>query len=1322
MKAKNTSQKRYSNNRNIPTSILIQGLILIIILLPLINALTGNYSTTSPFSCGAVCNGGYELSGHNETYCYNNPVECYNTVDDCRDGSNDGFEFVNDITITDLNNTNFTGRDRINITVEFDCDTDGDTITISYNNGSGFRAMEDDTCDSPTMTNKTYTFLIDDVVGNHTVRAVIVYNGGVQMPCGYNYDTTFSDTDDVTFYVQSGPDIANPKVFNLTPSTGASYNQTYGLEIPISADITDNENISSVQALVEWDSYNQTVSFALTSGNNYSGNFTNTTELARYNVTIIAKDTSDNSNNTETTYFTVNSTVNITILEPSQRQTLAYGNINLVYDIQNGFDTNTTYYSIDGGAATPVSNKGYVGFAQSDQNGTRGEADKDYDNLSMSFNATKNMSVSIVSLSLKRNGSGTNTSQLQVRTDNAGSPSSTILGYANITNTSVSTNYSFINLTLNTTVNLTQNITYWLYLTPNGSSTDFYTWQSNDDNLYAGGNCNHNNSVDLLFKVYDKYRYNTSISGLTKGTHQVKVYANNSAGITINSQLKEFYIDNINPRFHNIDYSPTSSADTDPNTTINVSVNVSDNLELSQVLLQYKQANETSYSNNTMTNSSGVYTGNFTPDNANNWTFRIYAVDTSNNSNWSANYTVNASYEYGWNRQPATFNTTSGFLNTNTTIGNITINNTADITLTFNVSKTSITIPSVYFNNSANSIEFNISPGNSQKVEIIVTGQSIESSQFIEINISPSQSLANPDSKTINFTFISYVSGPYLNVEILSYDSTVDQGQKRVEHTARITNVGNESATNISAYWSFPSGWTPKTNATYNTSSLSTGQQVSFTRYIDIDSDASTGSKTINITVNCSEGKGDIDQRNVTVNSTGGGEEVINLVSGGGGGGGAITSPKITRLEIFFASQAGLAKEADKPESSHTIYTTEIRRGYNKTITGFLRNTGETRLINMSLELAGYPTMHYRIRPDKIKGIDVNKSEGFSLWLSIPEYYGSGKHEASLIVRALADNAWKEFSRDLAIIVVTEDKEEGLECLEKAETKIEELSSLRMNTARLRENLEEAQRNYNIKNYGDANALCQAILRNAELGIETRKKSDIIKKDYLELQEAGGKTTELKELKELISLVEDALEREDYALASQRAEQAELLLSLKKKEVQQALSYKWGVARKHWKELLTGLVMLLVIGIFAYSSSSLKLVNKRLGMIKQKQESLNDSIKEAQKKYFVKKTLPRRLYQKEIEHYHTSLADIEKKKYQLKLKKLRIISGRRTKDLEKTRQEAEEQIKELQKKYYVHKNLDKQTYLKLKQGFDRITEDVEARIKIKEMKTKKDNQ
>jgi hypothetical protein len=1266
-------------------------------LAPWINALTGNYSIISPFSCGANCIGGYELFGHTGNYCNNHPGECFNTIDSCKDGYDPQYERVENITITDLNGTSFAGGDLVNIDAYVQCSSDGDWLVFAYNNGSGFRAINEILCIIKAKVHRYYNFTLDQRTGNHTVRVAIAYAGVGGFVCGQDASyPQWSDTDDVTFFVQGPPDNESPSVTNPAPSPGETYEQQDTSEVLICADATDDYAIDAAFANISWDSGNELMQLEDNEViGTYCANFINTSELGTYNVSFIVNDTSGNINDSVTTFFIIeNTAVNITVHSPAQGDVFAYGPMPFNFTLRRDYDVDAIFYSLDGGENTTIATRGInVSFTQPDADGATGENTTDYANLAMSFKPAENMSVNLASISLKRSGSGgTPDTQLQIRTDDSGQPSDTILAYGNITNSSVSAdNYFFINITLNTTLNFTENTVYWLVLTGNSIAPDFYSWESSDDGLYADGEYNNNAGLDLLFIVYDRYNFRTIIEGLSKEEHDIIVYANSTSTDPIYSPQITFSIDYTPPVFNEIIMAPDTDTAIDPGVTLSFTGNVTDDVAVQQVIIQYKKENDSDFQNATTTLTGDLFDGSITPDSEGIWIIRMTAWDTSDNIGAGDDLTLNITYEYTWSREPDSFDTTSSLLDTNATIGNIAITNTGDFVLNFNISKTASTIPSIYFNNTPDSILIDVNPGETSDVTVIATGQSIESEQTISILIDALTAQADPDYEYNNFTFISYVSGPYLNIGIIEYDASVAQGQVRIGLTARITNAGNETANNVSAYWSLPSGWSAKTNFTANYSTLGVGEQATFTRYVDVDSDAPAGDYNISVYVNCSEGKSDSDQRSVNVNSSDEGEPPVVIKKGGGGGGAALPA-KITKLNIAFQNEV------------------EIERGANKSMNGTLKNIGDTELKNIALSLEGFPLTHYKISPATFDQLKVNATEPFSLLLNIPEYFGSGKQEATLVVKALADNAWKEFTKNITIIVVTEDKASALACFEDASARISEMKSKGMSTATLSTKLEEANKDYESKDYPSANNLCNEILKNAELAAKVKGQLDTLGTGYASL----GK--EVPELEELIKLSQEAFEREDYVLASQRAEQAELLISMKEEEVQQTLSYKANFIKEHWNQIIPILILIVIIGIFVHSSASLSSIKQKITALESRKENIKNRVKENQHKYFSEKTISDRVYNREMEHYRSMLSEIEGKQSELELRKLKLVSGKTLSNLEKVRQEVEASKKELQRKYFVEKSIGKQTFKKLSIGFDNILQDIDKKIALKKNK------
>ncbi len=124
----------------------------------------------------------------------------------------------------------------------------------------------------------------------------------------YNITAIYPSTNNYTSTAQTFwvivKDTQKPNVTSITPLEGTKYNTSN--VVNITANVTDNYNLSSVKANITWLSYSELINLTDPDSDSiFKGNFTSTSNAGRYNVTILANDTSGNTNNTETTYFIV---------------------------------------------------------------------------------------------------------------------------------------------------------------------------------------------------------------------------------------------------------------------------------------------------------------------------------------------------------------------------------------------------------------------------------------------------------------------------------------------------------------------------------------------------------------------------------------------------------------------------------------------------------------------------------------------------------------------------------------------------------------------------------------------------------------------------------------------------------------------------------------------------------------------------------------------------------------------------------------------------------------------------------------------------------
>ena len=142
----------------------------------------------------------------------------------------------------------------------------------------------------------------------------------------------------------------------------------------------------------------------------------------------------------------------------------------------------------------------------------------------------------------------------------------------------------------------------------------------------TGVNTNHTINISATSGQLN-YSFNA-----TPSTINCTFYANDTTGNLNSTTLQIQIADVTSPTITNITNNPNTTAALDPNVQINITANVTDNYQLDTVTLQYKQHNESNYTNITMQLSAGLYTANFTPNTANTWTYRIIANDTSGNT------------------------------------------------------------------------------------------------------------------------------------------------------------------------------------------------------------------------------------------------------------------------------------------------------------------------------------------------------------------------------------------------------------------------------------------------------------------------------------------------------------------------------------------------------------------------------------------------------------------------------------------------------------------------------------------------------------------
>ena len=783
----------------------------------------------------------------------------------------------------------------------------------------------------------------------------------------------------------------------------------------------------------------------------------------------------------------------------------------------------------------------------------------------------------------------------------------------------------------------------------------------------------------------------------TPGIIQCKAYAYDKAGLVNTTSWVINVTDATNPAVENISYLPNTTDSLDPNVMVNITANASDNVALSSVIIQYKLNTSGSWSESLMSLATGsMYIGNFTPT-AGNWSFRIFANDTSNNTNTSSVRNISVALDYSW-VNISTTPTTKSIVRTEPreiNLGNLTVNNTGDYDLNFTVTSNKNWIT---FNGTNTSLIFIVnSTFNSTKFNVTAntTGFAVGNYSY---SITINSYTLNPhlvSSQTLDGTVvIQNVAGPYFVVSIAAYDSSVTQGDSGITLTATLENAGTADATNTWFAWSIPSGWT-NTSGILNQSIgfLGIGSTVTNSINVSVGSSATTGSQAVTISAGCAEGMTGSDSKTVTVGSvttvTTAPPAAAAGISGGGAGTGSVIGKVLAGKEILGSSE-----------------TFDLVRGYSNSFPVTVKNIFEkTTLNNVSIKIEGYLSQYMSISPSIISKINYGETKQFNVTITSPEYMEKGIHQLTIIITAkiIGTGVEKDLTdtRDVKLAIHTVSEEEVNASIDKATAYISEMTNAGFPTEKVSKLLDQAKKALENHEYDDAKGLIENINEIRGTAFEANSIMQEIKSKIKTYGSITGVFTRLKitgafisiptrftETEDMVNLAQAAFERGDFDAALQRAKDAQMTFALEKGEFNPIF-----FLADYWWAILMSMGILSVSGLFGYQTYQRAVITQRIINLKKEEDTIRELMIESQRKRFTENVLGPETFNKIISQYQQRLSKIMKLRIKLRHKRTRILKPQDVvKDLEGERKEISNLLKELQKGYFVKRNISKAEY------------------------------
>lgn len=787
------------------------------------------------------------------------------------------------------------------------------------------------------------------------------------------------------------------------------------------------------------------------------------------------------------------------------------------------------------------------------------------------------------------------------------------------------------------------------------------------------------------------------------------------------------FMDEYAPTINNVSLSPSSSDTIDPNVQINITLNVTDLNNVSTVILGYKCAAGTGicspgtdvFTNITMVFNTSTHlyeNASFTPDVPGVWQYMVWGNDTLDNNNYTI-YNLSVQYDYSWNRTPILFNSTSCFFSTSCHIGNITINNTGDYSLDFDISSS---FGNMFFNSSSS---FTLAAGAVKYISVNATAQDSKAETSILITIDSTTANADPSVLYVNSTLISYAGGPYFDVKIVTYNVSVNQSTT-INLSAYVQNIGNQTATGTWLNWTLPSGWANISgNLSLYIGNLSPNS-ISYNNIIvNVSSLVSVGASTILAKAICTEGINDSDSKDVnTYCNNGDGicgagctydttstvydsdcSAPVTTSTGGGGGAGGGGAPS---SESFFI------------ESSKTIEV--VRGGTDSFEIQIFNKYNNKSLQNLKLELTGYLSQYMVVTPGTINLIGPGELKSFKIELRAPSYksyeehylnatvsgsiiteegvikdYREVQHVKLLIEEVGSKNVDLNLQEAKSLIALMNKKGYGTTKVERllndAETKLknnrnkeaqdllDEIFAMNADADKaydlinnLKSLLEDPSKDYSLFTGNAVQELDFTSEQNLSFTNTTDRYAD---GSFFDLSIGKSKFTS-QSIEETLNLAIIAFQREDFKLSEERANNALFLLVLERKGNIALFFY------LYWHYILVVLVLSIALFWVGFNVYKKVRITQKILDINREEDNIRKLISNNQRDYFSGK-ISHFNFEKIAEQHVNKLSKLNNERIKLRNKRVKLLRPEEIrKELELERKDIEKNIMKIQEEYY----------------------------------------
>jgi len=795
-----------------------------------------------------------------------------------------------------------------------------------------------------------------------------------------------------------------------------------------------------------------------------------------------------------------------------------------------------------------------------------------------------------------------------------------------------------------------------------------------------------------------------NVSYIEDGSHSWNCLAYDNETSNWSSVNYTLHIDlQTPPSVNSITFSPSSEDYVDPGVTIGVTANITDISNVNSAVFQYKRSGVSTWDNITMNNiSPDEWNASFAVSSPPDiWDYRIWSNDTLGHSGYSQQYNISADYEYSWALSPENLGEKYVLYNKNGSPGVLVINNTGDYPLNFKISSS---FAKTYFNVS-NPNDFDVSAKGKEYVNINVTAPSEPGEYQIQITVNATSGNADPSEWMVNATVISYWGGPYLTASIVGYESIVQQSTGWINYSAKVRNIGNETATYVWINWTLPPGWSNISgNLNYFAGNLSNGSaafnnitvylsssanaQVSYLYVYTGSSNNSTANTSIQVSVTCSNTDG---------------------VCGTG-------CSYVTDSDCSPPSGDGTA-------GTYTVYPTtkedyniilvvpsrfDINRGETKVLSiGVENKVKNTELNNVYLSLSGYPQTFIIFPSAYPTKIGYGETKYFDVGVKAPIYAVYKEYVLNVTVNGEfleAGNLIKAH-KSVNMLLVTHRvvENETIGYFESAWKAFEEMNESGFKIKQVSEMLKDIEKALDGGNYDKVKELSEDVVNLRNLAFKLRNHILEMEKN---IENAKKQNFKLPETEKMLFLANSAFHRGEYERAEERMGNAMLTYAIEMGSVNL-----WIFIQNYWWLVLT---VILVSGTGILRGKRRLIIGslmKTLDYIVEEEKNIKELVADLQKQYFERK-IGFEKYSEVMEGYENGLVGIRKERVDTLSKLTRMIPKRSIEILKGEEERVKNLIAETQKKYFYLGKMGKGYYDKMIEGLKTELFEIQKQMEI----------